>query len=381
MKDTEQPATHRVHELDALRGIALLGILIVNIFIFHAPYLHFSAFYGAFDGVQGEVVAAVTHFAAGKSLFIFAFLFGYGMAVQKQLKGMAFNAYHVKRMCVLLGVGILHIVLFWFGDILASYAILGGVMLLLIRLSDSRILGLGIFFILVRPLYYFVSICFELPHFEMEAPITMQTFMTTFQEGSYHEIFRLRMQEFYAFMPENIVWFLPKILGLFLIGFYAKNKSFITRITENPLKNWGIFIGLIAVSLFWIIVKSEFFAKFDLEAAPLMRPVLIGINVVFETAQGMAYIMGLILIFQKARVLTKLLAATGRMALTNYMMQSLICVGIFYSYGLGFYGKLRPSDLVWISIAIFTFNMWSSNWYLKTHTLGPLEYLWRQMIK
>lgn len=381
MKDTDQPATHRVHELDALRGIALLGILIVNIFIFHAPYLHFSSFYGAFDGVQGEVVAAVTHFAAGKSLFIFAFLFGYGMAVQKQLKGMAFNAYHVKRMRVLLGVGILHIVLFWFGDILASYAILGGLMLLLIRLSDSRILGLGIFFILVRPLYYFVSICFELPHFEMEAPITMQTFMTTFQEGSYHEIFRLRMQEFYAFMPENIVWFLPKILGLFLIGFYAKNKSFITRITENPLKNWGIFIGLIAVSLFWIIVKSEFFAKFDLEATPLMRPVLIGINVIFETAQGMAYIMGLILIFQKARVLTKLLAATGRMALTNYMMQSLICVGIFYSYGLGFYGKLRPSDLVWISIAIFTFNMWSSNWYLKTHSLGPLEYLWRQMIK
>jgi len=372
--------TNRIYELDALRGIALFGILLVNIFIFHAPYSYYGEFYGAFEGTQEIVVSVVINFASGKFLFIFAFLFGYGVALQKESKGISFNPYHMKRMVVLFWFGILHIVFFWFGDILASYALLGLLLLPIIRLPDKTILLIGIFFLLFRPMFYFGIVSLDFPLIEMGKPAELSEFIFTFQEGSFSEVFLLRMREFYAFIPENLVWFIPKTFGLFLIGFYFGNKNFITHIRGNAKRYLLTFICLILLSIIWIILKPDFFAKFDLVTTPLMRPVLIAINVIFETIQGMAYIIGFILLFQKAQLVSKLFATAGRLALTNYIMQSLICVVIFYSYGLGLYGKLLPSDLVWISMAIFSFNICFSKLYLKYYRLGPLEYLWRKMI-
>lgn len=378
--NSKKLSMNRLHELDALRGIALFGILLVNIFIFHAPYSYYGEFYGNFTETQGIVVEAVVNFASGKFLFIFAFLFGYGMAIQKQLTGVAFNAYHTKRMLVLLLFGILHIILFWFGDILASYALLGLLMLLFTRLSNKFILFLGVFFLLFRPLYYLVIVGFHLPLVEMGKPAELNEFILTFQEGSFYEIFLLRMKEFYAFIPENLVWFFPKTLGLFLVGFYCRNKNFTKHIQQNRAKYLLVFVSLILLSVAWIYIKPDFFAKFDLEASPIMRPVLIAINVIFETIHGMAYVIGFIMLFQYSRVVSKLFETTGRMALTNYILQSLFCVAIFYSYGLGMFASLLPTDLLCISITIFGFNIYFSKWYLKNHHHGPLEYLWRKII-
>jgi uncharacterized protein len=371
----------RIHELDALRGFALFGILLVNVFVFHAPIAYYSAFYGAFEGVQADTVGLVVNFAGGKFLFIFAFLFGYGMVLQERTHGKNFTAYFSKRMLVLLLFGSLHILLFWFGDILASYALLGLLALPLLNLSNRAILVLATFFILFRAVYYVGTSLFGWPFFEMEQPMPMEEYIKTFQQGSYAELFYWRIREFWAFMPDNLVWYIPKTFGLFFIGIYAARKNLFQHIRANQRKYLLVSSILFIIGTAWIYSKAIVFSQFDLSAEPHWRPILIAINVVFETSLGLSYILGFSILFQCASVLTRILGKTGRMALTNYILQSLICMIIFYGYGFGYYGELKPTDLVFIALIIFSFNLVFSSLYLRYRNIGPLEYVWRRLIK
>lgn len=371
---------NRIIEIDALRGFALFGILFVNIFVFHAPYCYYSDFYGVFEGLQAITVDFVVNFAGGKFLFIFAFLFGYGIVLQHNSNPNYFLSRFVKRMAVLFFFGNLHIVFFWFGDILASYALLGLLVLLTLKLSNKNILVLASLFIFFRPLYYLGVVFFRWPMVNPVIPADLNEFLHVFQLGSYLEILKLRMLEFIAFIPENLVWYISKTYGVFLIGIYAARINLYDLMKSRKAKFTKITLLLIIISIVWINFKMEFFKLFNLNAEPFWRPILIAINVVFETTLAIGYILGLSLIFQKSKWLTKVLAKTGRLALTNYILQSLICVFIFYGFGLGWYGKLKPTDLVIISIVIFAFNVIFSSIYLKFKPIGPLEYLWRKLI-
>lgn len=370
----------RIHELDALRGLALLGILLVNSFVFHAPYCYYGEFYGIMEGTQATVVDMVENFAAGKFLFIFAFLFGYGITLQQQSHQAAFKGYFVKRMLVLLLFGLLHILLFWFGDVLTSYALLGLLILPFIQWSDRKILLLGILFIAFRPLYYFGVVGFGWPLLPPAQPVELQEFLTTFQEGSYWEIFKLRIAEFIAFIPENLIWYIPKTFGIFFIGIYTARKQLFDNIQTNTRLYLVIALSLLISSLIWNHYKMHVFGLVDLKTIPIWRPILIGINISFETALSMGYIFGFTILFQKIPFITSILAKAGRLALTNYIMQSLICVFIFYGYGFGFYGKLQPTDLILITLGIFGWNIIFSSIYLNFQTIGPLEMLWRKLI-
>jgi uncharacterized protein len=370
----------RIHEIDALRGIALYGILLVNIFVFHAPYAHYGEFYGAFQGLNADVVDLVVEFAGGKFMFIFAFLFGYGIQLQSQNQTRHFPSYFSKRMLWLFIFGALHILLFWFGDILASYALIGVCIMPCIRLNNRNLLFLGIFFLMFRPIYYLGTSLFDWPFAKMAETVDLDSYLNTFQHGGYWDIFTLRMKEFIAFAPENLVWYISKTVGLFLIGIYAARKNLTVLIrTYNKLFTLSVFVFITAYIL-WVSQKMDFFRSFDLEAVPAYRSMLIGINIVFESMLGIAYIIGFLLLFQTIPKLSMFLAKTGKLALTNYILQSLICVVLFYGFGFGFYGKLSPSALVIIASGIFAFNTIFSYLYLKYNELGPLEKLWRVLI-
>lgn len=375
-----QVGTNRIQELDALRGIALFGILLVNIFVFHAPIGYYREFYGAFEGTQATAVNAVVDFASSKFLFIFAFLFGYGIFLQQQSRPKQFNSYFSKRMIVLFLFGLAHILLFWFGDILASYALLGLLLIPLLQLSNRMILGLGLFFILFRPLYFFATVAFDWSLVEMENPAQLEQFIATFQEGTYQDIFSLRMKEFFSFLPENLIWFIPKTFGLFFLGIYAARKKLFARMRKKKGTYLVAAIVFIPSSFFWMHYRLDLFMMVDLETEPIWRPIFISGNVLFETAMGIGYIIGFSMIFQHVNWLCQLLAKAGRLALTNYISQSLICVLIFYGYGLGYYGQLRPTDLILIALLIFAFNVTFSFLYLRFKKVGPLEHLWRKLI-
>lgn len=370
----------RIDEIDALRGFALFGILLVNVFVFHAPIKFYGEFYGAFEGVQAMTVNGVVNFAGGKFLFIFAFLFGYGIVLQQNSRPNSFNIYFAKRMAVLLLIGTLHIALFWFGDILASYALLGFLVIPLLRLSKSTILVLAIFFILFRPLYYFGVVLFDWPSVQMGQLVSFEEFVSVFQEGSYFEIFKLRMREFVAFIPENLVWYISKTFGLFLVGIYAARINLFAQMKLNSLKFTQVTLLFISVSVLWNYFKLNVFGLFDLQAQPIWRPIMISINVFFETTLGLGYILGFSLVFQNSQLLTNILAKTGRLALTNYLLQSLVCVIVFYGFGFGQYAIWEPTDLVLFSAALFGFNVVFSHCYLQYKSVGPLEWLWRKAI-
>ena len=132
-------------------------------------------------------------------------------------------------------------------------------------------------------------------------------------------------------------------------------------------------------SVFWMLYRGDFYSLFDLDTTTYLS-LLIGINVVFESTMSLAYIIGFVIIFQRNPTFSKIFENVGRMALTNYILQSLICVILFYGYGFGLYGRLRPSDLILISLAIYVFNCVFSWLYLKQMNAGPLEYVWRKLV-
>ena len=371
----------RIPEIDALRGIALFGILLVNIFVFHAPYSYYGEFYGAFKGIQAAAVNIVVNYAGGKFLFIFAFLFGYGMYLQHKSKKQEFTPFYIKKMGILLLFGISHILLLWFGDILASYAILGLLMLLLLKLPKKLFLPMGIVFLFFSPLYYVGNLLLDWPMVGMQQPALMSDFIAIFQNGSYADIFQLRMKEFFSFGPENLVWFVPKTLGLFLIG-YSCGKKNLTEHIKNHKLHYVILVLILGSSyLGWTQIKPSFFGSFDLAKTPYLRPLLIAINILLEIVLGTAYILGFLLVFQHLPKVSTLFEKAGRLALTNYIIQSVICVLIFYGYGLGYYAQLKPTDLILLSIAIFSFNLVFSALYLKFYKQGPLEFVWRKLSK
>lgn len=371
----------RIHELDALRGFALFGILLVNMLIFHAPFAYYSFFYGKFTGIQETAVDVVVNYGSGKFMLIFAFIFGYGIALQLSSQNQLFNRYFSKRMLVLFCFGVLHILLFWMGDILASYAVVGLLVLPLIRLSNRTILILGIVFLLFPALYYLGVCLFGWPMMNPAKPAALNQFMDTFQKGSFSDVFFLRMKEFFAFIPQNFVWLLPKALGLFLIGIYAARKSLFAHIAKHKKDFLTIAILLICTSAVWYTIRMGIFESINLQQKPFWRPTLISFNLVFEAALGFGYIIVFTLLFQQFKGARRLFAKAGRMALTNYILQSLICVIIFYSYGFGLYGKLKPTDLILITVIIFSFNLVFSHIYFKYRTIGPLEYVWRKLIR
>ncbi len=372
---------NRIQELDALRGTALFGVLLVNIFVFHAPISYYGIFYGAFEGLQAVTVNLVVDYAAGKFLFIFAFLFGFGIILQAHSRAEAAVPYLTRRMLVLFLFGAMHILLFWFGDILASYGLLGLLVIPTIRWSKQSILALASFFIFFRPLYYLGAVAFSWPMLSLEQPAELEEFISVFSEGNYLEIFEMRMIEFVAFLPENLVWYMPKTLGVLFLGMYAARQSLFTRIREHKTSFLFAALLMIGLSAGWNFVKMDVFSQIDLKATPYWRPALMAINVLCETALSCGYILGFSILFQTLPNIARILAIVGRFALSNYILQSVICVLIFFGYGFGYYGKLRPTDLMLLSLVIFGFNLLISFVYSKYRRMGPLEQLWRRLIR
>ncbi|MEX2593348.1 MAG: hypothetical protein WD426_11270 [Anditalea sp.] len=148
---------NRLVELDILRGFALFGIIVVNIFVFHASYIHYFEFYGSLTGFQGRIIEVIIDFFAGNFMFIYAFLFGFGFYLQEerfQQKQQSFSEFYFRRMFLLALFGSIHILLFWYGDILLPYAVMGMVLLLLTRfVSIPWLICIGVIVYCSFPLY------------------------------------------------------------------------------------------------------------------------------------------------------------------------------------------------------------------------------------
>jgi uncharacterized protein len=377
----------RIDAIDMLRGVAILGILIVNMGLFSRP---------EGSAVDGTVERLILFFAQEKFKALFSFLFGVGLAVQMMRaegRGARFLPLYARRLCVLFFIGIAHFLFLWDGDILHDYALLGGV-LLLFRHRSPKTLLVGASVLLAIPmLFYGITTYSSLTGRvdpEVKAWIayetgggsaddgTMDDFSDAYSRGSYAEMIALRASE----LPRDLS---PDtddayVLAIFLLGLYAGRRRIFHDIPAHlpfirRVQRWGLMIGVAGNAAF--AVGGSF------EPSPTSVTQNVGrlCLVVAAPALMLFFASSVMLLTQRETWRRRLapLAAVGRTALSNYLLQSLICTTIFYGYGLALFGKVSPTLGLLLTVAVFLIQIPLSVWWLRRFQFGPIEWLWRSL--
>ncbi|MDE7421892.1 MAG: DUF418 domain-containing protein [Muribaculaceae bacterium] len=378
--------------LDALRGFALLGICMAN-------FPEFSLY--SFLPVEASSMMPTSGwdlitkyflsiFVDGKFYTIFSLLFGIGFSIIiSNVTKRGGNAYVIfyRRMFVLLIIGFLHLMYIWSGDILMLYALMGMILPLFIKVSDKILLwtaGILLFLpVILDFLLEAMGVSLSAPIVDWQwrecakVGITEDNFAYWLRDAhSYREVFEfliqgaiVRIQEF----VDGHRWF--KVLGLFMIGLYIgrhrlyadleKRKDLLRKVAA-----WGLTIGLPLSCLYaWDSMSGHPFGN--------GAHSLIYFLSVYLTAFGYIGAIGLLYLKNKDASCWKILAYPGRMALTNYIGQSLLGMLIYYGTGLGFGANTGLIYVELIVLCVFTFQICFSALWLRYFRFGPLEWLWR----
>jgi uncharacterized protein len=387
------PAKERIELLDALRGFAIFGILMANI-------VDWSGWQNLPDGQQAALAGAsgaraydflIAMFVEGKFYTIFSFLFGLGFALQLsrlERRGVDGIRIYRRRLAILLAIGLLHMSLVWDGDILALYAAIGFVLPFIRSWSDRRLLiGAGILIALPIPGGIVAHFLGAQPGFGLNQ-VGDSLFVAMGGDPKLEVNWRAREDwgSYFAWAlsgpPFRIggllaSWRIPKVLAIMMLGLWAGRRLIAGALFENRtlLKRIaivGFLIGLPA--------NFAFAANGGLDQETFRRGliafILYAIGVV---PLGLAYAASFALAWPRAKAVLGLLAPPGRMALTNYLMQSALGITIFYGVGFGLFHRLNPVEIVGVAVAIFASQVVISRLWLNWFEQGPMEALWRQL--
>ncbi|MGD9493397.1 MAG: DUF418 domain-containing protein [Bacteroidales bacterium] len=371
----------RISSIDILRGFALLGIVVVNALGFNASFFNFGGYYGSLpDPDQQEFYNVFISLTADKFIFLFSFLFGYGIFMQYkkfQDHNQPFGNFFSRRMMVLAIFGIAHVVLLWAGDILLPYAIAGLIVFLLRKVPAVLQLMLAIFF------YFFVAFWLAASTY-IPLPDSMTSLCTEcieqagiiYSSGNYYEILQLRLHEYADFRNINLFYYLPKIIGLTLFGFIA-SKNLLHKKVATRKATWSVVLALIAATAVFFYLKYE--TIFNIEGPFATAAYMAGYELM-NLLVASTYLIFILLVasFPTPAQLLKPFALMGRMSLTNYLMQSLILGIVFYGWGFGLFGQANVMMVVAIALAVYLFQILLNMIYFRFFETGPLEKIWRK---
>lgn len=392
----------RALQLDVLRGFALFGILLMNIEAFVGPLnLALVGLDPALSGADRWMDAAIYILVQGKFFTLFSLLFGAGFALilqRAEARGGGGGWAYLRRLVVLLGFGLVHTLFVWSGDILVTYALMGMLLLLLFRRTPaSRLPKWGLAFYLVPTLLTFAfALLGWLSQFEPTAAAAWAHGLAAAGEDMARSIEAQRM----AYGPEGsfalanaqrmedtamLLGYLPffgtLVLGMFLIGTGLVRSG---ALLDPPahlalfrrLRRWGFALGLpMALLSFWMLPTVDF-ARMDFASASAQSLMSLA-----GLALCLAYMASIVIALQEPAWRARLawLAPAGQMALSNYLLQSLVCVGIFYGYGLGYFEQLPRAWQPLFVVALFGLQVLLSRWWLARFRFGPAEWLWRSL--
>ena len=372
----------RIEGIDVLRGLALFGVLAINI-VFEFRVSIFEQFLPpvgtipAIDRALSDVLAAAIEL---KALALFSFLFGVGLAIQfdRLINNPRRLTLLIRRLVVLLGIGAAHLFLLWNGDILVAYAMAGLVVLpflfgprWLTLLVAAASLVLFLTMPLLPPVVQFPS------HFWIFEHIAEAT--RAYGDGGFLDVLAFRVREIPAFFPLHVLIF-PRTIALFLFGVLAWRSGILQRAPEHKSLLFSIAMGgvLFGGALTVVAQERDLFGWPSLgRAHEVMVERRLG-GVVLAAGYA-ASIVGLASVPAGQRMLAWA-APVGRMALTNYLGQSLILGWIFYGYGFGLFGKLSVSTAFTIGVVVYAMQAAISAWWLGRYRYGPVEWLWRSLM-
>jgi uncharacterized protein len=380
------PGDERIRVIDCLRGAALFGILTANMRGFNAPLAAYMDASLMWTWLPDRLVqAAVDWLISGKFITIFAALFGIGFAIQMdraaaRQRGVGFYA---RRMAVLLLIGLVHSFALWWGDILVTYAVCGAMLLAFRDMSQRAILRWAhvmYWFIIVLALAVYVSTLFGV---QPPAPPDqkIQEAIEIYGRGTFRQIFVLRAQDWWTI--NSFPFFLTRVLGIFLFGLYIWRQGYLRQPAEH-LDWWkraqriGLPLGL-ASNLLVVAIEWVFHPHPTQPTLPTIG--VFALQSIALPALSLGYSSTIVLLWQDPGWRRRLMpfSYVGRMALTNYLLQSLICTTIFYSYGLELYGRVGPLADFFLGVVIYGAQIPFSRWWLSTHRYGPMEQVWRRL--
>lgn len=350
-------AADRLVTLDILRGLALFGVMAINV-VFDFRVSIFEQFLPPHEFLS-PLDAAIARFLDDaislKAFALFSLLFGAGLAIQfdrlpKQRRAVLL----VRRLLVLFGFGLVHLVLIWNGDILTEYALAGLVVLPLLY-GPRWLLAVGALALLILYSTSYLVRLMPPPDARSMAEHVREA-RAIYANGDFLDILKFRVREISAIGPLH-VWVFPRTLALFLTGALVWRTSVLHRASESRWLIFGVTLAA-GVATLWV---NRALASVTLAVAYGAFAIAVASTKAGLTCLGWA-------------------APLGRMAFTNYIAQSLIFGFTFYGYGFGLFGRLDVATALAFGVAVYVAQVIVSRWWLARYRFGAIEWLWRSLM-
>ena len=396
---TAEPVQYqeRIEVLDVIRGFALFGILMANMAWFSTPALYFEMLgknisTGVWDTTASSFINLVVQ---GKFYTMFSFLFGLGFAIffeRAKERTSRPKLLFYRRLFILLFIGLAHAFFVWYGDILVTYALLGFLLPLFFNRKPKTIIkwAIGLFGVFLL-FFVFIFGLLALAKMFNESVVTesLQPFYANIENmiessyrayphGTFSEIMAQRTSDT-LFVYSGMYATMFIILPLFLLGLYAGKKKIFQNIETNLTLIRKIWKWSLVVGLTMSVVKFVFKYQMGTDYLSFNTAIFTGAGFLGDTGLCLFFMTSIILLSQNRKWILKLkpLAYMGRMALSNYLFQSIVCTTIFYSYGLGLYGKVGAALGLVLTVVIFVIQIFISKYWFKHFRFGPVEWAWR----
>ena len=384
------PTSERIQALDVLRGVAVAGILLANVLVFFGIFVLPPDRAAALSSAALDAVALFLDkvFVDGKFYSTFSLLFGIGFGLQLARGGEAALPRFKRRLRILLGIGAVHAVLIWAGDILMLYALLGFTMPWFARKSDRELLRWTVILLAIPTAVYLVVLAAwallasggsPTPP-DAGMPASILAFFEAMGRGGVKDAFVGNLIFLAARWGDLIVTMrFPKVLGMFVLGLWLVRAG----IAQAPAAHRGTLVRW-ALLGWGVGLPMNVVAALALHRWPYLPPSAGGLlGVVMQAvgipmlALGYSATVGLLVV--NGWRLVNVFAPVGRMALTNYLMHSLVCVILSYGFGLGLWWRIGAGAAMGIAALIIAVQIPLSAWWLSHYRFGPVEWIWRRL--
>lgn len=384
------PVRERILALDTLRGVAVGGILLANIFVFVGLNFMPPDRVAALPTARADHIAVLAEhvFVDGKFYSVFSLLFGIGFGLQLTRGGAAAVPRFRRRLRILLGIGAIHAFLIWAGDILMLYALLGFTMPWFARKSNRALLRWTVILLAIPTALYIVALLAwtlsgsgTSPAAAAQGPpASMLRYFAAIGSGGFRDalignlVFLAgRWADLFATVR------FPKVLGMFVLGLWTVRTGIALSPSEHRpmLVRWA--------SLGWAIgLPANLIAAWSFDHWPYLPPsfgALLGVAMqgVGIPMLALGYAATVALLVVDGRRFITVFAPVGRMALTNYLMHSFVCVTLSYGFGFGLWWRTGAARAMVIALVIIAVQIPLSAWWLSRFRYGPVEWIWRRL--
>ena len=383
------PVRERIASLDVVRGVAVGGILLANVFVFFGlTFLNHARATALSHTTADHIAIFIEHvFVDQKFYSIFSLLFGIGFGIQLSRGGDEALPRFRRRLRILLAIGAIHAFLIWAGDILMLYALLGFTLPWFARKSSKMLMRWVVILLALPTAIYTVALVVWVlagpggsPQPDAGMPAQILRYFEGIGNGGPKEAFLGNLVFLggrWADLFATIRF--PKVLGMFVLGLLTVRVGIAVSPTahRDTLVRWS-WLG-------WIVgLPANVLAALTFDRVPYLPPSFGGLLGTALQGVGvpmlaLGYAASITLLATRGRPLIAIFAPVGRMALTNYLMHSVICVTLSYGFGFGLWWRIGAAKAMTIALIIIVAQVPLSAWWLSRYRYGPVEWVWRRL--